>query len=94
MLRKGARETTGTLAREIGRDALRFLLAAAACFGAGAIVGTAVGDGLAAALTAAATGTALDLMLLPLLAPTQVTMVLGSLRPMIRARRPGPRAAT
>lgn len=94
MLRKGARETTGTLAREIGRDALRFLLAAVACFGAGAIVGTAIGDGLAAALTAAATGTALYLMLLPLLAPTQVTMVLGSLRPMIRARRPGPRAAT
>jgi peptidoglycan biosynthesis protein MviN/MurJ (putative lipid II flippase) len=93
MLTNGARETAGELTREIGRDALRFLFLAAACFGTGAILATALGDGLAGSVLAGAVGTALYLVLLPLIAPAQVNIVLDSLRPIIRPRRTGARAA-
>jgi hypothetical protein len=93
MLIKGAGEDAAALAREIGRDALRFLLLAAACFGAGAALGSALGTGLAASLVTCTVGVLLYAALLPLVAPTQVDIVLGSLRPMLRARRLRPRAA-
>jgi peptidoglycan biosynthesis protein MviN/MurJ (putative lipid II flippase) len=94
MLAKSGRETMALLGREIGRDALRFLLLAATCFGVGATLGAALGDGLAASAVAGTAGTALYVLLLPLVAPAQVNNVLSSLRPMLRARRPRPRAAT
>jgi peptidoglycan biosynthesis protein MviN/MurJ (putative lipid II flippase) len=91
MLAKGAPQIAGHLAREVGRDALRFMLAAAGCFGLGAMLGTALGDGLGAAVVAGGIGSALYLMLLPFIAPTQVNLVLNSLRPRL-SRRAAPQA--
>lgn len=87
MMVRGAGEATGRLAREIARDALRFLSLAAASYGAGAILGGALGDGLAASLAAGCLGTLLYLALLPLVAPAQVSIVLRSLRPAPGAPR-------
>jgi len=92
MLVKGAPRIAAHLAREIGRDALRFVLAAASCFGLGAALGTALGNDLGAALVAGGIGAALYVALLPFIAPAQVDLVLRSLRPRLRARRTGPQA--
>jgi peptidoglycan biosynthesis protein MviN/MurJ (putative lipid II flippase) len=95
MLAKGAPEIAGHLAREVSRDALRFLLSAAACYGLGATLGAAVGSTLAAAAIAGAVGTILYLGLLPLVAPTQVELFRRLLRPLLlRVRRTDPQAAT
>ncbi len=94
MLVVGAPEIARDLGREISRDALRFILLAASCYAVGAALGAAVGDTLAGALLTGVAGTILYVMLLPLIAPAQVDLVMRSLRPAIRARRPGPRAAT
>ncbi|HET9197655.1 MAG TPA: lipid II flippase MurJ [Solirubrobacterales bacterium] len=94
MLARGAPEIAGHLSREITRDALRFMLSAAACYGLGAILGAAVGSTLAGALIAGAVGTILYLGLLPFIAPTQVDLLRKLLRPLLRARRTGPQAAT
>lgn len=93
MLVRGARDTTGLLAREMCRDGLRFMLLAGACYGAGAMLGAALGGGLGGALLAGGAGTAVYVLLLPLVAPAQVEIVLRSLRPALGAARPGPRAA-
>lgn len=94
MLAKGAPEIAGHLGREVSRDALRFILAAGGCYGLGAALGAAVGSTLGAALVAGAVGTILYVGLLPFIAPTEVNLFLKLLRPLIRARRTGPQAAT
>jgi len=94
MLRTGAPEIAGHLAREVSRDALRFILAAAACFGLGATLGTAVGSTFGGAVIAGFLGTVLYLGLLPFVAPTQVELFRRLLGPLLRARRTGPQAAT
>ena len=93
MLRTGADETTAGLARDLARDAFRFVAAAAICYGAGAVVGGAVGDGLESALLTGGLGTLLYVMSLPLVAPAQVSNVLQSLRPLVKTRARRPRAA-
>jgi peptidoglycan biosynthesis protein MviN/MurJ (putative lipid II flippase) len=92
MLRTGAPEIAGHLARETGRDALRFLLLAAGCYGLGAGLGAALGSSLAAAMVAGGVGSVLYIALLPLVAPTQVDFVLRSLRVGLRTRRAVPPA--
>lgn len=95
MLVKGAPEIAGHLAREISRDALRFVLAGGACFGLGAALGAAVGSTFGGAVIAGAVGTILYLGLLPFVAPTQVDLFRRLLRPLLlRVRRSGPQAAT
>jgi peptidoglycan biosynthesis protein MviN/MurJ (putative lipid II flippase) len=94
MLAKGAPEIAGHLAREVSRDALRFLLSAAACYGLGATLGAAVGSTFGAAAIAGVVGTILYLGLLPFVAPTQVELFRRLLRPLLRARRTDPQAAT
>ncbi|HEU5252494.1 MAG TPA: lipid II flippase MurJ [Solirubrobacterales bacterium] len=94
MLRTGAPEIAGHLGREVSRDALRFVVAAAACYGLGATLGAAVGSTLGAALIAGLVGTVLYLVLLPFVAPTQVELFRRLLRPLLKARRTGPQAAT
>jgi hypothetical protein len=95
MLARGAPEIAGHLAREVTRDALRFILAAAACYGLGASLGAAVGDTFAGAVVAGTVGSVLYLGLLPFIAPTQVDLFRRLLRPLLlRVRRSGPQAAT
>ena len=94
MLVKGAPEIAGHLSREISRDALRFVLSAAACYGLGAILGAAVGSTFGAAVIAGGIGTILYLGLLPFIAPTQVELFRKLLGPLFRARRTDPQAAT
>jgi hypothetical protein len=92
MLWSGAPEIASHLARESGRDAIRFLLLAAGCYGLGAGVGVALGNSLAGALLAGAVGSVLYVALLPFVAPAQVETVLRSLRAGARARRAVPPA--
>jgi peptidoglycan biosynthesis protein MviN/MurJ (putative lipid II flippase) len=94
MLAKGAPEIAGHLGREVSRDGLRFILAAGACYGLGAILGAAVGSTFGAAVIAGSVGTTLYVALLPFVAPTQVDLFLKLLRPLLRARRTDPQAAT
>ncbi len=77
----GAGRAGGPIARELGRDGSRFALAAAACFGIGALVGDAVGGGLAAPVFTIGVGSLLYASLTPWLAPDQVRLLVGALRP-------------
>jgi peptidoglycan biosynthesis protein MviN/MurJ (putative lipid II flippase) len=92
MLWSGAPEIAGHLARESGRDALRFILLAGGCYGLGAGLGVALGSSLGGALLAGAVGSGLYIALLPFVAPAQVETVLRSLRAGARARRAVPPA--
>lgn len=77
----GAGRGSGPIAAELSRDGLRFGVAAAACFGIGALVGGAVGSGLVAPLLTIAIGSALYVALTPWLAPEQVRLLVGAIRP-------------
>lgn len=77
----GAGRASGPIARELLRDGLRFALAAAACFGIGAIVGEALATGLAAPLLTIGVGSLLYASLTPWLAPSQVRLLVGAVRP-------------
>jgi peptidoglycan biosynthesis protein MviN/MurJ (putative lipid II flippase) len=79
MLWIGAPTIAGHLARETSRDALRFLLLAGGCYGLGAALGAALGSTLISAMVAGALGSVLYLALLPLVAPSQVGVVLRAL---------------
>ena len=79
MLRVGAPTIAGHLARETSRDALRFLLLAGGCYGLGAALGAALDSTVVGAMTAGAVGSVLYLALLPLVAPSQVEVVLRAL---------------
>ena len=73
------RDSAG-LVRRIGMDALRFSLLAAASYGLAAILGESIG-GLGGALVTGALGSVLYVAGMPLVAPRQVTVLLGALRP-------------
>ncbi|MGC1166072.1 MAG: hypothetical protein WA862_08185, partial [Solirubrobacterales bacterium] len=62
-------------------DGLRFALAAAACFGIGALVGQALASGLVAPVLTIGVGTLLYGCLTPWLAPEQVRLLVGAVRP-------------
>jgi hypothetical protein len=81
LLVAGAGRGSGPIAREIARDGLRSVLAAGACFGAGAIVGQALAGGLTRALLTVAVGCALYGLLASRLAPRQLRLLVGALRP-------------
>jgi hypothetical protein len=94
MLRVGAPTIAGHLAREISRDALRFLLLAGGCFGLGGALGAALDSTLIGASVAGALGSVLYLALLPLVAPSQVDVVLRALPlDFLRSRRRATSAA-
>lgn len=77
----GAGRAGMPIATELTRDGLRFVLAAAACFGVGALVGGAVGTGLVAPLVTIGVGSLLYAGLTPWLAPEQVRLLIGAVRP-------------
>ncbi len=77
----GAKRASGPIARELGRDGLRFALAAAACFGAGALLGTSLASGLAVPLLTLGAGTLFYACLTPWLAPDQVRLLVAAVRP-------------
>jgi hypothetical protein len=81
LLAAGAGRAGGPIARELARDGLRFALTAAACFGTGFLVGDAVGTGIVAPLVTLALGSLLYLASTPWLAPDQVRLLVGALRP-------------
>lgn len=81
LLLAGAGSGSAAIARELARDGLRFVLAAAACFGVGALVGDAAGGGIASPALAIGVGSALYVALTPWLAPEQVRLLVGALRP-------------
>jgi hypothetical protein len=81
LLLAGAGSGSATIARELVRDGLRFVLAAAACFGVGALVGDAAGGGTASPMLALGVGSVLYVALTPWLAPEQVRLLVGALRP-------------
>jgi len=68
------------IARELARDGLRFAGAAAVCFGIGFLAGDAVGGNLGPAVTIGL-GSILYASLTPWLAPDQVRLLVGALRP-------------
>jgi hypothetical protein len=76
----GAGRGSIPIAKELGRDGLRFALAAAACFGLGFLVGEAVGGDIGPAVTIAV-GSLSYVALTPWLAPDQVRLLVGALRP-------------
>ncbi len=75
----GAPSIAGHLARETSRDAFRFLLLAGGCYGLGAALGAALDNTLVGATAAGTLGSVLYLALLPLVAPSQVEVVLRAL---------------
>jgi peptidoglycan biosynthesis protein MviN/MurJ (putative lipid II flippase) len=80
LLAVGAGRAGIPIARELIRDGLRFVLAAAACFGIGALAGDAVGGNFGPAVTIGVGGL-LYVSLTPWLAPDQVRLLVGALRP-------------
>jgi peptidoglycan biosynthesis protein MviN/MurJ (putative lipid II flippase) len=76
----GARGSAGALARELGRDGLRFCVLAAACFGAGAAVGS-LASGVVGALIALAVGGVLYALVTSRLAARQVRLLVTAVRP-------------
>jgi peptidoglycan biosynthesis protein MviN/MurJ (putative lipid II flippase) len=80
LLLVGAGSGSGAIARELARDGLRFVLAAAACFGVGTLAGDAA-SGVASPLLAIGVGSLLYVAMTPWLAPEQVRLLVGALRP-------------
>jgi hypothetical protein len=81
LLLVGAGRASGPIAAELARDGLRFGLAAAVCFGIGALLGSALLSGPLAPLLTIAVGGALYAALTPWLAPEQVRLLVGAIRP-------------
>jgi hypothetical protein len=76
----GTKSGRGSLALELLRDGARFAGLAAACFGAGALAGLAA-HGIARPLVAGAVGCGLYGLVMFRLAPRQVRLLAGALRP-------------
>jgi hypothetical protein len=76
----GAGRGSGPLARELGRDLLRFAGLAAVSFGAGAAIGT-LASGLVGSFVAVAVGSVLYVVLMSRLARDQVQTLVGSVKP-------------
>ncbi len=81
LLLLGAGRSSGPIARELAADGLRFGLVAAACFGIGAAVGSLVESGIGAPLVTIAIGSLLYGALASRLAPRQVRLLVGAVRP-------------
>jgi hypothetical protein len=76
----GAGRGSTQILRELGRDGLRFGLLSLVCFGIGAAIGSAFG-GLAAPLLAIGIGSLLYALLTSRLAPRQMRLLVGAVRP-------------
>jgi hypothetical protein len=76
----GAGRGSGALVRELARDGARFTLLAGGCYGLGAAVGM-LASGLAGNLGAIAIGSVLYILLTSRVAPRQVRLLVGSVRP-------------
>jgi hypothetical protein len=81
LLLVGAGRGSGPIARELARDGLRFGLAAAACFGIGAAIGGAVETGIGVPLLTIGIGSILYASLASRLAPEQMRLLVGAVRP-------------
>jgi len=77
----GAGRESGPLARELARDGLRFVVAAAASFGLGYAIGNEVGDGIVAPLLTIAIGSILYALSATRFAWEQVRLLLGAVKP-------------
>jgi hypothetical protein len=83
LLAAGAPGQVAAVARELGRDTVRFTAPAAAAFGLGAAAGALTGGHrLAAALVAATVGGVLYVALVRIAAPRQIAVLAGRLRPL------------
>jgi hypothetical protein len=80
LLVAGAGRESGTIARELGRDFLRFSLLAAFSFGAGAAIGAEL-SGVAAPLVTVVAGSLLYALLTSRLASRQVRLLVGAVKP-------------
>lgn len=76
----GAGRASGPIARELARDGLRLGLAAAVSFAVGAAVGASL-SGVAAPLLTIAVGSLLYLSMATRLAPEQMRLLVGAVRP-------------
>jgi hypothetical protein len=76
----GTREGRGRLALVLLRDGVRFAALAAACYGIGALAGLAA-EGVGRPLVTAAVGSGLYVLATSRLAPRQVRLLIGALRP-------------
>jgi peptidoglycan biosynthesis protein MviN/MurJ (putative lipid II flippase) len=81
LLLVGAGRGAGPIARELARDGLRFGLVAAACFGIGAAIGSAVATGIGVPLVTIGVGSLLYASLATRLAPSQMRLLVGAVRP-------------
>jgi peptidoglycan biosynthesis protein MviN/MurJ (putative lipid II flippase) len=81
LLLVGAKRASGPIAAELARDGLRFALAAAVCFGLGALLGESLASGLATPLLTLGAGTVFYACLTPWLAPDQVRLLVAAVRP-------------
>ncbi len=83
LLIASARAQAPALARELGRDALRFVIPSAVAFGLGAGAAALSGsEDLVSALLAGALGSVLYVALVHLTAPRQTSVLAGRLRPL------------
>jgi hypothetical protein len=81
LLLVGAGRGSGTVAVQLAKDGLRFGGVSAACFGIGAVIGGAVASGLAAPLVTIGVGSILYASLTTRLAPRQMRLLVGAVRP-------------
>jgi peptidoglycan biosynthesis protein MviN/MurJ (putative lipid II flippase) len=81
LLLVGAKRASGIVARELARDGLRFALAAAVAFGLGALVGEELASGIVAPLLTLGVGSLLYAAMTPWLAPDQVRLLVGAVKP-------------
>lgn len=81
LLLVGAKRASGMVARELARDGLRFALAAAVAFGIGALVGEELASGIVAPLLTLGVGSLLYAAMTPWLAPDQVRLLVGAVKP-------------
>ena len=81
LLVAGAGRGCGPIARELARDGLRFVALAAVCFGIGAAMADSLVCGLAAPLLAIGIGGILYGLTTSQLAPRQIRLLVGAVRP-------------
>jgi hypothetical protein len=95
LLLASAHAQAGALARELGKDALRFVIPSVAAFGIGASTGALTGnEQLISALIAGVVGSLLYVAFASITAPRQTAVLIGRLRPLDQARSSGAQLAT
>jgi hypothetical protein len=77
----GAGRGSGAIARELARDGLRFAAVATLCFGTGAALGETLASGIAVPLITVGVGSLLYASLTSRLAPRQMRLLVGAVRP-------------